>query len=217
LDDVTFTASSDDWTAIRQTLLPSRLDADPAAWEWMGSAEFTLQGDEPYRVELYYTSKSPGAFAAGKTFADRVYYRGGDSSDLYKALDAAFQKSANKEVEPARIRRLFRKADKLEIKVAKEAGGFYETLTLVNAKEENQIEPLVEHLKFTGSAVPRGPGNVGTNVAADITAIRKEKTLETLQLRGKQIWFGPEHGYQATMQTDGLYRQLRKLAGDPIP
>jgi hypothetical protein len=217
LDDVTFTATAADWAAIRRTLSPSRRDTDPANWEWIGTAEFVLDDDEPYRIELYYTSRAPGAFAAGRTFAERVYYRGGDSGDLYEALTAAFEKSAKREVDAARIRRLFRRADKLEIKVAKDAGGFYKRLTLVDAEDEDEIEPLVEHLEFAANAVPRDPGGLGTTVAADITVIRKERALETLQLRGRQIWFGPEHGYQATMKTDGLYRHLRKLVGDPLP
>lgn len=217
LDDVTFAATAADWTAIRKTLSPSRRDANPAAWEWMGTAEFELDDDEPYRVELYYTSKAPGAFAAGRTFAEREYHRGGDSGDLYQALAAAFDKSTKKEVDPARIRGLFRRADRLQIKVAKEAGGFYESLTLVDAKDVDEIEPLVEHLKFTRNAVPRESGSLATTIAADITVMRKGVPLETLRLRGNQLWFGPDHAYQATLQSDGFYRQLRKLVTDPLP
>jgi hypothetical protein len=217
LDDVTFTASADDWTAIRQTLAPSRRDANPASWEWMGSAEFMLKNSQSYRVEMYQTSKAPGAFAAGKTFRERVYYRGGNSADLYRALTTAFERCTHKEVDPAIIPRLFRRADRLEIRVARDAGGFYETLTLVDAEDNDEIEPLVKYLDFAGKGVPRGPGKLGTTVAADITASRKGKTIETLQLRGNQIWFGPDHGYQITLKEDGLYRTLRQLVGNPLP
>ncbi len=216
LGEVSFTAMPDDWVAIHKTLLPSRRDENPASWEWLGTAEFVLKDDQPYRVELYQTSRDPGAFAAGKTFKERVYYRGGKSADLQETLLAVFEKAEKKEVDEAHIRNLFRRADKLEIKVAKDAGGYYKTLTLPGVKGNDQIEPLVEHLNFVGNGVPREPGAVSTTVAADITASRRGKTLATVPLRGNEIWFGPDYGFQATLETDDLYRELRKLVGDPL-
>jgi len=217
LEEVTFAATANDWKTIRATLLPAKLDQSPSTWESLGTANIVKLDGTPYRVELYNNNKDPGAFAAGKTLQSRVYYRGGKSAVLYKALVAAFDKAPTREVDPARVRGRFRSADTLKIKVAKDAGGFYDEITLVDSKEKDDIEPLIAHLKFIGNAIPREPGSVGTTAAADITAIRKGKALETLQLRGNEIWFGPDHGYKVKLEKGDLYRSLRELAGDPLP
>jgi hypothetical protein len=58
----------------------------------------TKKDNQPFRVELDYTaSGTPGAFAAGTTFKQRVYYRGGKTAELVKAINAAYEKSREKQ------------------------------------------------------------------------------------------------------------------------
>lgn len=97
LDDVEFTATPDDWRAIRAALLPARRDPNPADWEWAGTVKIVRKDAQPFRVELYTTRKDPGAFAAGKTYKQRVYYRGGKTAALSKAVNAAYEKSKKKD------------------------------------------------------------------------------------------------------------------------
>jgi hypothetical protein len=92
LDDVEFTATPEDWKAIRATLLPATPDQKPAKWEWLGTVRMIQKDNQPFRVELYTTSKDPGAFAAGKTYKQRVYYRGGKTAELVRAVHAAYER-----------------------------------------------------------------------------------------------------------------------------
>ncbi len=97
LDEVEFTAATEDWAAIRASLLPAHVDEMPASWEWAASVDLTLMDGQPFRVELYTPSKGSGAFAAGKTFKSRVYYRGGNTAAMLKAVTAAFNRSKKTE------------------------------------------------------------------------------------------------------------------------
>ena len=97
LDDVEFIATRDDWKAIRASLLPAKRDPRPADWEWVGTVKIVKKDGQPFRVELYTPSKDPGAFAAGKTFKQRVYYRGGKTAELVKAVNAAYEESKKKD------------------------------------------------------------------------------------------------------------------------
>jgi hypothetical protein len=90
---VTFQVPPAHWDAIFAALLPARKDNDPAKWVGLGELEFKLANGDSYHVELYSISDGPGAFAAGPTFEQRAYYRGGDSSDLEQALGAVFKAS----------------------------------------------------------------------------------------------------------------------------
>lgn len=95
-DDIEFTATPEDWKAIRAALLPAKRDRNPASWEWLATVKIVKKDDQPLRVELYTTSKDPGAFAAGKTYKERIYYRGGKTAALIKAVNAAYKRSTMK-------------------------------------------------------------------------------------------------------------------------
>ena len=97
LNDVEFTATTEDWQAIRASLLPARRDKNPAKWEGIGRVQIVKTNGQPFRVELYATSKDPGAFAAGQTIERRVYYRGGKTAQLLKALVSAYDKSQKRD------------------------------------------------------------------------------------------------------------------------
>lgn len=214
LDEVKFVATPDDWAAIRQTLLPAEHDRDPASWEWVGTVHLIQKDDSPFRVELYGVSGSPGAFAAGENYENRFYFRGGNSAKMIEAVEAAFKRSSQVEVDPLQTIRTLERADQLRIKVARDAGGFYDEMT-VSGRES--IRNLVKHLKFRGPAVPRRPGNIGSTVFAELTASRKGKPIGSIRLVATLIRFGPEFGYEATLQTGDFYQQLRTLVGDPLP
>ncbi len=81
------------WKLIFAALSPANRDKAPASWESLGRLEIVKKGGDPFHVSLYAVGKGPGAFAAGKTFRERVYYRGGKSDDLVKALRAAYEAS----------------------------------------------------------------------------------------------------------------------------
>jgi len=87
--EVAFDVPQESWKNILASLLPARKDDRPAKWEVLGSLEITSKDRESLIVWLFTTSQEPGAFAAGKTWEQRVYYRGGKTADLEKALQAA--------------------------------------------------------------------------------------------------------------------------------
>lgn len=81
------------WKLIFAALSPANRDKAPASWESIGRLEIVMKDGGPFHVSLYSVGKGPGAFAAGNTFRERVYYRGGKSDDLVKALRAAYKAS----------------------------------------------------------------------------------------------------------------------------
>ena len=90
-----FQVPREHWNAILSALQPAQRDGNPAKWAGLGELEFKLASGGSYIVWLYSLDDSePGAFSAGPTFESRVYYRGGNSSDLERALAEA-SKSAN--------------------------------------------------------------------------------------------------------------------------
>jgi hypothetical protein len=100
-EKVEFQVPRKHWDAILSTLLPARRDDHPAKWVGLGRLQFKLVNGDSYFVSLYSPASEPGAFAAGSTFESRVYYRGGNSSDLEKALSEA-HKSAEESSDPAK-------------------------------------------------------------------------------------------------------------------
>jgi hypothetical protein len=127
----------------------------------------------------------------------------------------AFLILVNPEVpDPATIAEQIGSASKIEIKVAKDAGGFYDTVTLLDTAK---IEQLVRHITFDGRARSRRSGTLSTTAAADIVATQQDGAIVTCQLRANLIFFGREHQYEATLETDALYRHVRNLVGDPLP
>jgi hypothetical protein len=93
---VAFDVPPESWKDILASLLPARKDDRPAEWVVLGSLEITGKDKESLTVWLFTTSQDPGAFAAGKTWEQRVYYRGGKTADLEKALQAARERAKKK-------------------------------------------------------------------------------------------------------------------------
>ena len=92
---VTFQVPREHWNAIFSALQPAQRDHNPAKWVGLGELEFKLVSGGSYLVWMYsLADREPGAFSAGPTFESRVYYRGGNSSDLERALAEA-SKSAD--------------------------------------------------------------------------------------------------------------------------
>lgn len=91
--DTQFDVPQEHWESILDALRPAKRDRSPAKWWGLGRLDIKLKGGRSLVVMLYRTHDGPGAFAAGGTFAQRVYYRGGDSEKLEKAFRAAYSAS----------------------------------------------------------------------------------------------------------------------------
>ncbi len=93
---IEFDVPKEHWQGLFSALLPAKKDNDPAKWESLGKLSMTLNDGKPFHVSLYATSNGPGAFAAGPSFKERVYYRGGETAKLQEALSAAWKKTQEK-------------------------------------------------------------------------------------------------------------------------
>ena len=83
-ETVEFDVPQDHWGNIYAGLLPARRDPHPAKWEGMGSIEIKRKFAFDFEIALFYTD----AFAI-ETWGKQVYYRGGDSNELVRAIRAA--------------------------------------------------------------------------------------------------------------------------------
>jgi hypothetical protein len=92
-DDVTFEVPQSHWEAILSAMLPARKDDHPALWVMPGDLKLKLKNGDPFYIAIYSTYDELGAFAAGPSFERRVYYRGGNSSALEKAVADALKAS----------------------------------------------------------------------------------------------------------------------------
>ncbi|HEV8068338.1 MAG TPA: hypothetical protein VGP76_11425 [Planctomycetaceae bacterium] len=90
---VTFEVPRSHWEAIFSAMLPARKDDQAAKWVMPGSLNLRLKNGNSYYVGLYSVSGDLGAFSAGPSHEWRVYYRGGNSSALEKAVADAFAAS----------------------------------------------------------------------------------------------------------------------------
>jgi hypothetical protein len=88
---VEFDVPVEHWPRIRAALGRPTRDRHPAKWIKTGSLEVTTRAGQALHVSLYDTKKLPGAFSAGPTFERRVYYRGGDSDELARAMATAYE------------------------------------------------------------------------------------------------------------------------------
>ena len=86
MEDAVFDATPAGWSLIRAAMLPAEKDEDPAKWEGLGRIDVETRSGQSLRISLYQTGRGPGAFAVGKTVKTRVYYRGGTSAALRRAL-----------------------------------------------------------------------------------------------------------------------------------
>jgi hypothetical protein len=92
-EGVRFDVPKKHWVPILDAMRPARKDNDPAKWQVLGELNIRLKGGKSLFVALYTTSKWSGAFSAGRTFKERVYYRGGDSAKLKQTFQAAYAAS----------------------------------------------------------------------------------------------------------------------------
>jgi hypothetical protein len=90
-DEIKFQVPRPYWGEILNALLPAQLDRRPAAWVVLGQLDITLENGRLFVVRLFSVHPGPGAFASGKTFEQRVYYRGGETAKLKEALKAAYE------------------------------------------------------------------------------------------------------------------------------
>src|SRR5437016_3244786 len=73
-DPVAFTMQPEDWSAVRAGLLPASRYRWPMKWQMLATLEITKTDGEPFHVSLYAPQSEPGAFSAGRTQDERVYY-----------------------------------------------------------------------------------------------------------------------------------------------
>ena len=77
------------WGSVIKSLQPAVRDYYPAKWVGLGELIITRKSGSPLKVFLFSVSADTGAFAVGKSWEDRAYYRGGESDDLERALQKA--------------------------------------------------------------------------------------------------------------------------------
>jgi hypothetical protein len=94
--DLDFEVPQSHWEAIFAAMLPARKDEHAAKWVGLGDLNLKLKNAKSFYIGLYSVKYRPGdlgAFSAGPTFESRIYYRGGNSSALEKAVADAFEAS----------------------------------------------------------------------------------------------------------------------------
>ena len=92
-EKIEFEVPREHWSLILSALLPARKDDSPKKWAGLGRLNFKLANGDSYLVSMYRLNHETGAFSAGPTIENRIYYRGGNSRDLEKALAEAFEAS----------------------------------------------------------------------------------------------------------------------------
>jgi hypothetical protein len=85
---IKFSATAEDWKEIRLHMLPAKIEKNPALWEGLADATILKKDGQSLRVTLWIPATGSGAFSVGGD-----YYRGGDSSKIFKAILDAHQKS----------------------------------------------------------------------------------------------------------------------------
>jgi hypothetical protein len=92
----TFQVPPEHWDLILAALLPAQQDDHPAKWESFGALDVKRNSGDSDHINLFVTGTDPGAFSIGPT-----YYRGGNSTDLAKAVTKAFKETEKKKRESA--------------------------------------------------------------------------------------------------------------------
>ena len=80
------------WDPILSAMKPNRPDPQPADWMILGELGITRSDGRPFCVGMYSVRSGEGAFSAGARPEERLYYRGGSTPDLIRALNAAYQR-----------------------------------------------------------------------------------------------------------------------------
>jgi hypothetical protein len=81
------------WKRIFDAMLPARRDDRPMKWIGAGNLKVTLKTGDSLNIWVFSSQEEIAAFAIGPTWEQRIYYRGGNSGDLEKALDQALKAS----------------------------------------------------------------------------------------------------------------------------
>lgn len=92
-ENVSFQVPRGQWNAIFSALRPARRDDSPKKWAGLGRLNLKLVNGDSFVISMYRLNHPTGAFSAGPTIESRKYYRGGNSSDLEKAMVDAFDAS----------------------------------------------------------------------------------------------------------------------------
>ena len=84
------------WATILSAMKPNHPDHQPADWMVLGDLRITRSDGNPFFVGIYSVRSGEGAFSAGPSFDERLYYRGGSTPDLVSALNAAYEQFSRK-------------------------------------------------------------------------------------------------------------------------
>lgn len=85
------------WPRTWAAMQPAVRDYSPAKWRVLGDLAITTGHAASFYIGMYTVPRALGAFSCGPTFEERVYYRGGNSAKLKKALTAAYKASKQRQ------------------------------------------------------------------------------------------------------------------------
>ena len=95
-EDATFEVAREYRTPILAALSPAKRDDHPAKWEVLGAMVLVTTKGKSIVVNLFSVGEGAGAFSIANADPNlRIYYRGGKSADLVKALRAARAKAGD--------------------------------------------------------------------------------------------------------------------------
>ena len=101
----------------------------------------------------------------------------------------------------------------MHVTVAREAGGFYDTVVLLDRKK---IAAVGETIDVEEKVVRRPDAEIGSTIAADLDVFRRGVKTASYRLRGDRIHYGANLEYEAKLKSDQFYRHLRELVRDPL-
>ena len=88
------------WAEIIAALSPSQYDPRPDKWPAIGSLVIRTKDKETRWIRLFVVKgEAVGAFAAGPSWKERTYYRGGNSARLESAIRKALSKVKKRQAE----------------------------------------------------------------------------------------------------------------------
>jgi hypothetical protein len=85
----TFTVPPQHFARILGSLRPYSTPEVVCKWASIGELQLTCWGGRRFEITIFMTKDGPGAFAAGPTWEDRVYYVGGTDAAIEDAIRAA--------------------------------------------------------------------------------------------------------------------------------
>jgi hypothetical protein len=82
-----FTVPEEHWQELFDALMPYKVDLSPAKWESYRDVTITLNDGSELTLFLF-RADGEAAFAMGKSWEDRTYYRGGSDHQLAEVIDS---------------------------------------------------------------------------------------------------------------------------------